>query len=191
MLPLPSDLALDARRSHNRRVPDIFELIDKRDVEGLRAFLSIEPSATGQRDPQGLSVLMRAFYRGPEMVALVRAADPPLDEWDRILVGESKNLPNHDAWSPDGFMPLHIAAFAKNLAATRALLAAGADPNVIAKASFARVTPLGTCAFVNAIDVAKELLKHGADPTIPNGASPIDTARHNKNDALLAILEKR
>jgi hypothetical protein len=172
-------------------VPDIFELIDKRDVEGLRMFLSIEPSATGQRDPQGLSVLMRAFYRGPEIVALVRAADPPLDEWDRILIGESKDLPPHDAWSPDGFTPLHIAAFAKNLAAVRALLEAGADPNVIAKAPFAKVTPLGTCAFVNAIDVAKELMAAGADPTIPKGSSPIDAAKHNKHDALLAILEKR
>lgn len=187
----PSDLARAVRPSHNRRVPDIFELIDRRDVEGLRAFLSIEPSATGQRDPQGLSVLMRAFYRGPDIVALVRAADPPLDEWDRILIGEAKHLPKHDAWSPDGFTPLHIAAYAKNLAAMRALLAAGADPNVIAKAPFAKVTPLGTCAFVNALDCAKELLAHGADPTIPNGSSPIDTARHNKNDALLAVLEKR
>lgn len=187
----PSDLARGDRPSHNRHVPDIFELIDKRDVEGLRAFLSIEPSATGQRDPQGLSVLMRAFYRGPEIVALVRAADPPMDEWDRILVGETKNLPKHDAWSPDGFTPLHIAAYAKNLGAVKALLEAGADPNVIAKANFARVTPLGTCAFVNAIDCAKELMAHGADPTIPKGSSPIDTARHNKHDALLAVLEKR
>lgn len=191
MRPLPSDLARGGRPRHNRRVPDIFELIDKRDVEGLRAFLSIEPSATGQRDPQGLSVLTRAFYRGPELVALVRAADPPLDEWDRILVGEAKNLPKHDAWSPDGFTPLHMAAFAKNLGAVRALLEAGGDPNVIAKASFARVTPLGTAAFVNAVDVAKVLVAHGADPTIPKGASPIDTARANKHDALLAVLEKR
>ena len=172
-------------------MPDIFELIDNRDVEALRRYLSIEPSASGQRDPQGLSVLMRAFYRGPEVVALVRAADPPLDEWDRILIGEAKNLPNHDAWSPDGFTPLHIAAFAKNLGATRALLAAGADPNVIAKAPFARVTPLGTCAFVNAVEIAKELMAHGADPTIPEGSSPIDSARHSKHDALLAVLERR
>jgi hypothetical protein len=172
-------------------VPDIFELIDKRDVEGLRRYLSIEPSATGQRDPQGLSVLMRAFYRAPEIVALVRAADPPLDEWDRILIGESKGLPAHDAWSPDGFTPLHIAAYAKNLAAVRALLEAGADPNVIAKASFAKVTPLGTCVFVNAIEVARVLMNAGADPTIPQGSSPIDAARHNKHDALLAVLERR
>jgi ankyrin repeat protein len=172
-------------------VADIFELIDKRDVEGLRNYLSIEPSASGQRDPQGLSVLMRAFYRDQALVAIVRAADPPLDAWDRLLVGESTGLPPHNSWSPDGFTPLHIAAFAKNAGATKALLAAGGDPNVIAKAHFAKVTPLGTCSFVNAVEVARLLLDAGADPTIPKGASPIDSARHNKHAELLALLESR
>jgi uncharacterized protein len=172
-------------------VPDIFELIDKNDVEGLRKYLSIEPSASGQRDPQGLSVLMRAFYRNQALVELVRKADPPLDEWDRLLVGESKNIPAHDSWSPDGFTPLHIAAFAKNAPATKALLAAGADPNVIAKAHFAKVTPLGTCAFVNAVEVAKLLLDAGADPKLPAGATPIDAAKQHKYDELVKLLESR
>jgi hypothetical protein len=172
-------------------VPDIFDLIDKKDVEGLKTYLTIEPSASGQRDPQGLSVLMRAFYRGPELAAVVRKADPPLDAWDRLLIGESMNLPPHDEWSPDGFQPLHIAAFAKNARATKALLEAGANPNVIAKAHFAKVTPLGTCSFVNAVEVAKLLLDAGADPKIPAGASPIDSARHNKHTELLALLESR
>ncbi|HUS30295.1 MAG TPA: ankyrin repeat domain-containing protein [Kofleriaceae bacterium] len=170
---------------------NIFELIDKKDVEGLRTYLSIEPSASGQRDPQGLSVLMRAFYRSPELVEVVRKSDPPLDEWDRLLIGESKGIPPHDAWSPDGFTPLHIAAFAKNMAACKALIADGADPNVIAKAHFAKVTPLGTCAFVNAIEIARLLLDAGANPKIPEGASPIDSARHNKHSELLALLESR
>jgi hypothetical protein len=172
-------------------VPDIFELIDKNDVEGLRKYLSIEPSASGQRDPQGLSVLMRAFYRNQALVEVVRKSDPPLDEWDRLLVGESKNIPKHDTWSPDGFTPLHIAAFAKNLSACKALLAAGANPNVIAKAHFAKVTPLGTCAFVNAVEIARLLLDHGADPKLPAGSTPIDAARQHKYTELLALLESR
>jgi hypothetical protein len=172
-------------------VPDIFELIDKRDVDGLRTYLSVEPSASGQRDPQGLSVLMRAFYRGPDLVEIVRKADPPLDEWDRLLVGETKNIPAADAWSPDGFTPLHIAVFAKNKGACKVLLEGGADPNVIAKASFAKVTPLGTAVFVNSVEIAKLLLDAGADPNLPKGGSPIDSARHNKYTELLALLESR
>src|SRR3954447_9031082 len=49
-----------------------------------------------------------------------------------------------------------------NIPAAAALLAAGADPNVLATASFARGTPLGSWAF----GVARLLLEHGADPHI-------------------------
>src|SRR5690348_4702973 len=120
----------------------IFELIDTGDADALRDLLARDPGAAAQRDEQGLSALMRAFYRGGGVLDAVREAGPPLDPWDRLLVGESTGLPAPDAWSPDGFTPLHIAAFAANVGATRALLADGADPNVLATASFALVTPL-------------------------------------------------
>ena len=55
-----------------------------------------------------------------------------------------------------------MAAFAHNAEAARKLLEAGADPNVVATACFARVTPLGTCAFAGANEVARLLLEHGA-----------------------------
>src|SRR5206468_692678 len=119
----------------------IFELIDAGDAPAVRAALAAEPQLAAQHDGQGLSAIMRAAYRGGDVFDAVRAADPPLEPFDRIVVGMSDDLPAPDAWSPDGFTPLHIAAFAKNVAATRALLEAGADPNVIATASFARVTP--------------------------------------------------
>jgi ankyrin repeat protein len=85
---------------------------------------------------------------------------------------------------------LHIAAFANNTEAARKLLAAGADPNVIAKASFARVTPLGTCAFAGANDVARVLLEHGADPTIAEDDrfTPRASALANGNEELAALL---
>jgi hypothetical protein len=172
-------------------VSDIFELIDKRDVEGLRKYLSIEPSASGQRDPQGLSVLMRAWYRGQDLVAVVRAADPPLDAWDRLLVGETTGIPPHDAWSPDGFTPLHIAVFARNAGATKALLAAGGNPNVIAKAHYAKVTPHGTATFVGSLEIARLLLDGGADPHIPEGASPLMEAKSRNNAEMIALLESR
>src|SRR4051794_7582252 len=117
----------------------IFELIDAGDAEGIRNLLAREPDAAAEHDEQGLTALMRAAYRGGEIFAAVRAADPPLEPFDRIVVGETEGLPAPDAWSPDGFTPLHIAAFAHNARAARALLAAGADPNVISRASFAQV----------------------------------------------------
>jgi uncharacterized protein len=147
-------------------VPPIFDLIDAGDAKGIRELLAADPGAAAGHDENGLTVLMRAAYRGGDVFEAVRAAKPPLEPFDRIMVGETDGLPAPDAWTPDGFTPLHIAAFAHNVDAARALLEAGADPNVFATASFARVTPLGTCAFAGATDVAELLLEHGADPTL-------------------------
>ena len=142
----------------------IFELIDAGDAAGLRELLARDPDAAAARDEQGLTVVMRAAYRG--LTDVVLEADPPLEPFDRIVVGKSTGLPAPDAWTPDGFTPLHIAAFVDNVDAARALLDAGADPNVYATASFARVTPLGTCRFANADRVRELLLERGADPAL-------------------------
>jgi ankyrin repeat protein len=171
-------------------VSTIFELIDTGDADGVRALLAHDPGAAAAHDVQGLSALMRAAYRGGDVFEAVRAAEPPLEPFDRIMVGESDGLPAPGAWTPDGFTPLHLAAFAHNAEAARRLLAAGADPNAISTASFARVTPLGTCAFAGANEVAGVLLEHGADPTVTadNGVTPLETARLNGNDELVALL---
>ena len=169
----------------------IFDLIDAGDADGVRDLLAREPDAAATRDPQGLSALMRAFYRGggPAYEAILAAA-PPLDVWDRLLVGESEGLPAPDAWSPDGFTPLHLAAFAHNDAATESLLDGGADPNVIARASFATVTPLGTAATFGAIGVARLLLARGADTeaTGDHGFTPLQSAAANGSAELVELL---
>lgn len=168
----------------------IFELIDAGDAQGVRDLLAEDPGAAAERDEQGLSALVRAAYRGEAVFEAVHAAAPPVDAWDRILVGRSDELPAPDAWSPDGFTPLHLAAFARNAGAARALLEAGADPDVFARASFARVTPLGTCAFSNAIDVAAVLLEHGADPSLAEDDrfTPLAVAESNGHVELAELL---
>jgi ankyrin repeat protein len=168
----------------------IFELIEAGDARGARKLLADDASLASARDDRGLSALMRASYRGGDVYAAVREAEPELDAWDRIVVGEAADLPAADAWSPDGFTPLHIAAFAKNAAAAQALVDAGADVNAFATASFARVTPLGTCAFVGATEVARVLLRAGADPTLTEieGGSPLEAAMHNGHRDLVSLL---
>jgi uncharacterized protein len=147
-------------------MPTIFELIDAGDAAGIGELLARDPGAAAATDEQGLSAIMRASYRGGEVFAAVRAADPPLGPFDRIVVGESDGLPGPGDWTPDGFTALHIAAFVDNVEAARKLLDAGADPDVYATASFARVTPLGTCRFANAGRVKELLLERGADPAL-------------------------
>lgn len=170
----------------------IFDLVDADDGEGIRALLAGKPEAATTRDENGISPLLRACYRGSGAAfEAIRATVPPTDPWDRLAAGESEGLPTPDAWSPDGFTPLHLAAFAHNDGAARSLLASGADPDAISRASFARVTPLGTCAFTGATEVARVLLAHGADPSLTGerGGLPADNARANGYDELAALLE--
>jgi ankyrin repeat protein len=168
----------------------IFALIDTGDAAGVQALIEKDGDALGGRDDNGLSPLMHAAYRGRDAVFHTLAAHSSDDPWDRLLLGESDGLPAPDAWSPDGFTPLHIAAFAKNAAGAQALLDAGADPNVFATASFARVTPLGTCAFVGATAVARALIRGGANAALTEieGAAPLAAAFENGYEDLVALL---
>ena len=168
----------------------IFELIDAGDAAAVRRAIEADRRVLEAHDEQGLSVVMRAAYRGGEVFDAVRAAEPPLGPFERIVAGYADGLPDPNERTPDGFTPLHIAAFARNAAAARALLEAGADPNVIASASFARVTPLGTCAFAGANEVARVLLEHGADPLLAEDDrfSPLDAAVANGNEELADLL---
>ena len=145
----------------------IFELVDADDGEGIGQVLAREPDAVRERDETGISPLMRARYRDSDAAfAAILDAGEPSDPWDRLIAGYGDGLPAADAWTADGFTGLHLAAFVDNVPAAEALLAAGADPNALATASFARVTPLGTCAFSGSLGVARVLLEHGADPHI-------------------------
>src|SRR4029078_2157435 len=87
----------------------IFELIDADDAGGVQGLIDRDGSALDARDDNGLTPLMHAAYRGRGAVFHTIAAHAS-DPWDRLLLGESDGLPAPDAWSPDGFTPLHIGA---------------------------------------------------------------------------------
>jgi ankyrin repeat protein len=171
----------------------IFELIDRDDADAIKELLADDPAAVDARDETGVSPLAHALYRGRQAAFHAIRSSARLDDpWDRLLAGESDGLPAPDAWSVDGFTALHLAAFAHNPAAARALLEAGADPNAMARASFARVTPLGTCAFANEPGVARVLLEHGADPSIAEGdtaeGTPLAVAEANGYSEVADVL---
>jgi ankyrin repeat protein len=169
----------------------IFDLIDDSDSDGIRQLLATNPAARNAGNDQGLSPLLYAAYRGggPAFEA-IREAGEPTEPWDRLVGGYADGLPAPDAWTADGFFtPLHLAALVDNVPAAAALLDAGADPNALATASFARVTPLGTCAFSGALDVARVLLDHGADPHVgENGVYTVEAEAIARGNAGLTRL---
>jgi len=95
-----------------------------------------------------------------------------------------------NAFSPDGFTPLHLACFAGGAAATALLVERGADVEAISTAAIAQVRPLGTAAFSGDAESARVLLEAGANPNGEgsSGSTPMQTAVANNNQELIDLL---
>jgi ankyrin repeat protein len=157
----------------------IFDAIASGNPSRVKRFLTLNPDALADRDADGLSPLQRALYDGrPEIaeILLDRGAEMGLfeavalgrtDEVGR-LVGRSKK--RIGAYSPDGFTPLHLAAYFGHGDTAEFLLDKGADIEARSKNRYLRhVTPLHSAAAGRQNEVALLLLERGADP---NAAQP-------------------
>jgi uncharacterized protein len=146
------------------------------------------------------STIMEALYRGDRSRAEELSGDAELDiheasslgrvERVRELLAASASLAT--SRSPDGFTPLHYAAFFGTAETAAALLEHGADPSAVAENDM-RVQPLHSAAAVDATETARLLLDAGADPNAhqEGGFRPIDAAAQNGNEELYALLVER
>ena len=147
--------------------------------------------------------MLEALYRGDE--AGVEALRPPADELDLFeaaALGEADRVrellaqdPNAvRALSPDGFTPLHLAAFFGRVETVDALLRHQAPLETYAEASFAPVTPLGSAAAAGMTDVVRALLDAGADANArgrDGGFTALHAAAQGGNVALAQLLLER
>ncbi len=146
------------------------------------------------------SAILEALYRGDRTAALEAASGAELDVHEAAAVGDTDRLrellaatPSLAAErSPDGFTPLHYAAFFGTAEAAAALLEHGADPGAVAENDM-RVQPLHSAAAVDANETARLLLDAGADPNAEQegGFKPIDAAVQNSNHELRVLLIER
>src|SRR6266542_5425219 len=98
-----------------------------------------------------VSPILEALYQGrmDEAQALL-AEQPELDVFEAAATGSNDRLAallrddpaRATAWSPDGFTPLHLAAFFGHRDAVALLAERGADVGVVSRHEFVRVTPL-------------------------------------------------
>jgi ankyrin repeat protein len=181
----------------------IFDAIATGDPAKVKRKLAREPEALAERDENGLSPLMRALYEGnPEVVEAVLARDPELDVFEasalgrrdelRRLLGRSRKRAG--AYSPDGFTPLHLAAYFGHVDAAALLLERGAEVDARSKNPQLRsLTPLHSAAASRSTEVAVLLLDAGADPnaTQPGGWTALHAAAANGNLELCKVLLRR
>jgi len=179
---------------------ELFTAIRSGDVARVRSLVEADPSLASARDELGLSAVLTALYhRRPEACEALLAAGPELDVLDAAAVGRIDILRAHvesdqdalAARSPEGFTPLHLAAFLGGAAAVRLLLAAGMDADAD-QDNPARVRPLHSAVAARDHEAARALLEAGADPDPrqQGGFTPLLAAAHHDDVRMVELLLK-
>lgn len=117
-------------------VASFFAAITAGEVEQVRRMLQDDPRLLAEASPDGASVALTALYAGHSLLANELAARAgelsvfeaaAFDDTARLeeLIAADDSVVNR--WSPDGWQPLHLAAYFGRAEAARALLDADAE----------------------------------------------------------------
>ncbi|MGH8459972.1 MAG: ankyrin repeat domain-containing protein [Stenotrophobium sp.] len=152
-------------------VPPLMLAIQNRDLVAARAALARDAGQATQALPGGISPLMFALYNGaPDIAALLRDARPldvfeaaAIDDAQRIaaLVLADPKLMTH--YSPDGWTPLHLAAFFGSRDALLVLIGMGASLDALSTNPMSNTAMHAAIAGASGESLAPLLIALGAD----------------------------
>jgi ankyrin repeat protein len=171
------------------------------DIDRVEQLIGEDPMLAGSRDRKGISAVVHARYRdAEEILGVLLAAGPELDVFEAAAVGDGervRELLNGKpelirAFSPDGFTPLHLAAFFGHADVASDLVRRGADLRAVARNAMA-VTPLHSAAAAGRSEVAKILVDAGApvNDRQAGGWTPLHSAAQNGDTELVGLLLAR
>jgi ankyrin repeat protein len=181
----------------------LFSAIAAGDLAQVTQALDADPTLVGAPNGDGLSPLMWSLYTGHRDIAdslLSRLPDDRLTIHEAAATGRLARLTalldaaaeSVNAWSPDGFQPLGLAAFFGQPEAVDLLLARGAEVDTPARHTFG-VTPLQSALASPTPQVARTLVAAGADVNKPqpSGATPLHSAAYIGSIDLVEFLLSR
>jgi ankyrin repeat protein len=161
------------------------------DVAKVQQMLQADPSLAEAKDPNGLSVILKATYYGQrDVVEALLASGIELNLFEAAATGQAarvRTLIEADpalvnSYSPDGFTPLSLAVFFGHPEAVDALLAAGAEVNAASRETM-KLTPLASAMATAQIEIAKTLIGRGANVNAKAASdlTPLHTAAARGN----------
>ncbi|MDH3207574.1 MAG: ankyrin repeat domain-containing protein [Gemmatimonadota bacterium] len=147
--------------------------IEAADRDAVVALLEEEPGLAGERDGALSAVMLAAYYKQPEIAGTLLEVRGPADLFEAAALGLCDRVRALVCWdpraiaerSPDGFTPLHLAAYFSNADTVRCLLEAGAYVESVAE-NVSRVRPLHSGVAGGCLDVVEALLEAGAEPDV-------------------------
>lgn len=169
---------------------DLFDAIKAGDFERVKAIVSGNAALVDARDEAGQSAILSAVYSGRKEIAnllVVRGATLTIfeaaaaGEFDRVERLIEAGAPVN-AFSGDGWTPLHLAAFFGHQKVAELLLAHAADVTAQSRNANGN-TPLHAALASNQKMVAGLLLGSGADVNAADagGWRPLHLAAANNN----------
>lgn len=174
-----------------------FTAIKKGDRAAVEAALEEDIDLVGARDGGLSAVLTAAYYGQPDIVALLVQAGAPLNLFEAAAAGHLTSVleildqspEDANAFAPDGFQPLGLAAFFGHAEIAKALLDRGANPNTPSN-NGQKVQPLNSAAAGQHLEIARMLLEAGADPNArqADDFTPLHSAAQNGQIEMARLL---
>src|ERR1700730_11311846 len=176
-----------------------FDAIKAGDLERVKALVTATPALINARAGTGESAILTAVYhRQKEIANLLVARGAPLSLFEACAAGELERVEGLlggdaagiNAYSEDGWTPLHLAAFFGHAKITELLLGLGADATAQARHGNGD-TPLHAALAGNHKLVTGLLIGGGADVNAADAAGwrPLHLAAFNNNlDAMKQLI---
>ena len=176
----------------------LIELIQQGQPEAAFALLEHNPEIADEVGEDGVSAAMMALYFGQkdlaeqiashksELTVHEAAAFGRIVHLEKLLTDENK-----ESFSPDGFQPLHLAAFFGRQDAVRVLLGSRVDLDTLSKNALG-VAPVHSALANDNETVARELVYEGADVNLASSAgwTPLHYAANLGNRPLALFLKE-
>jgi ankyrin repeat protein len=175
------------------------ERVKSGDLAGIKEALRKNPDLLDATNDHGQNAFLLAkYYRREQVAAYLLSLHPKLDFFSACAAGRTAEVLEQidrdesllEARNPDGWSPLHLAAFFGHTELAKGLLNRGA--NVDGRSSNAlENTPLHAAAAGGSIRVMQLLLENGADVNArqqPGGWTALHTAAQTGNREMAELL---